>query len=634
MRFAHIAAVEYPYHLKRANTGVSMRHTLAILAIAAASISAPAYAAPTAADILAANKAASGGAVWDKNATLKTEFDYSGMGMTGKVVSTADLRDGRFVDNAAIGPITQIQGFDGTSAWEKDPSGTVTPQNGTGKYMAVNESYRDANLWWRKDFGGAQVTLSGQKTDGGKTYDVVTFVPKNGGTFDAWFDTGTHLLYRIEEKIGSLTNDSTYTDYKTYGGAMIATRLHQVASDGKNAQDMTLTAASFGTAQPDAFYAMPKVELNDFSIAGGAMETTFPFQLVNNHIYADVKINGKGPYTFIFDTGGLNLVTPPLAKELGLKVEGSMDARGGGSGTMSAGMTKVARVDLGNATITDQSFMSLPLDSMENTEGKKMPGMIGFETFRRFVTRVDYGNKTITLINPKDFNPKDAGTAVPIVFDGNDVEVEGSYEGIPGKFVIDTGARQTLMLNSPFVARNNLHNASVKGGEAVTGWGVGGPTTAFVTHGGLLKIGKVDVKGPLVLLTTDKGGSNADDNLAGNIGGGILKRFVVTFDYEHTTMYLKPVPGPVADLDTFDRAGMWFNKDTEGYRIVDVTANTPAAESGLAKDDVITAVDGKAATSIPLPDMRMRLRDEAPGTVVTFTIKGKGDIKVKLRDLV
>ena len=98
---------------------------------------------------------------------------------------------------------------------------------------------------------------------------------------------------------------------------------------------------------------MPKVTLADFSIAGGAKETTFPFQLVNNHIYADVKINGKGPYTFIFDTGGLNLVTPPLAKTLGLKVEGDMDARGAGTGTMKAGMTKVARVDIGDATIKE-----------------------------------------------------------------------------------------------------------------------------------------------------------------------------------------------------------------------------------------------------------------------------------------
>jgi len=98
-------------------------------------------------------------------------------------------------------------------------------------------------------------------------------------------------------------------------------------------------------------------------------------------------------------------------------------------------------------------------------------------------------------------------------------------------------------------------------------------------------------------------------------------------------MYLKPVAGTIADLDTIDRSGAWFNKDAEGFKIVDVTAKTPAAEAGLAKDDVITAVDGKPATGIALPDMRMRLRDEPPGTVVTFAVRGKGNVKLTLRDL-
>ena len=131
-----------------------MRHTLAIIAVAA-SFAVPAYAASTAADLLAANKAASGGAVWDKAATLKTDFDYSGMGMTGKVSSIADLHNGRFVDNAAIGPVTQVQGFDGSSAWEKDPSGTVTPQNGSGKYMAINEAYPATPIC-----GGARISAA------------------------------------------------------------------------------------------------------------------------------------------------------------------------------------------------------------------------------------------------------------------------------------------------------------------------------------------------------------------------------------------------------------------------------------------------------------------------------------------
>ncbi|MEI9930550.1 MAG: aspartyl protease family protein [Rhizomicrobium sp.] len=609
-----------------------MRHTLAIIA-AAATFAAPAYAASTAADILAANKAAAGGAAWNSKATLKAEYDYSGMGMTGKVWSVSDLRDGKFVDSAAVGPATQADGFDGTNGWAKDTSGTVTPQNGASRFLLVNEGYRDANMWWRPDFGDATVTTDPQKSEGGATYDVVTITPKDGGDFDAWFDSKTHLLFRIAEKQEAVVVNTTYTDYRNVDGVMLPGKQVQGRSDSKLVETQTLSTAMFLERQPDTFYATPHVTLTDFSIAAGAKETTFPFQLVNNHIYADVKVNGKGPYVFIFDTGGVNVVSPTLAKQLGLKVEGDLEARGSGSGSMQAGITKVARLDLGDASVSDQIFMSAPLDSMSNVEGMDMPGMVGFEVFRRFVTRIDYGAKTITLIDPKNFDPTNAGTPVAISFDGNVIEADGSYNGLPGRFIIDTGARSSLTLNSPFVTKNKLHDASVTSAEATTGWGVGGPTKSFVQHGGMLKIGSVEVKGPLTALSTSTAGSDAVEQLAGNIGGGVLKRFVATFDYEHTTMYLKPVAGAVADLDTFDRAGMWFNKDSEGFKIVDVTANTPASDAGLVKDDIITAVDGKPATGITLPAMRMRLRDEAPGTVVTLAVKGKSDVKVALRDL-
>ena len=157
--------------------------TLALLSAAAAE------AAPSAADILAANHAASGGSAWNGKAALRLEYAYTGQGMTGKVSSTDDLQGGRWVDEAAIGPATQTQGFDGTQTWAKDPSGTVTAQDaGDSRPLAVNEGYRRANLWWRTDRGGASLVSDGEKAEGGSTYDVLTVTPKGGKAFDAWFD--------------------------------------------------------------------------------------------------------------------------------------------------------------------------------------------------------------------------------------------------------------------------------------------------------------------------------------------------------------------------------------------------------------------------------------------------------------
>jgi hypothetical protein len=609
-----------------------MRTNFAFLAIAASVAVTPSFAASPA-DILAADKAASGGAAWDGKATLKAQYDYAGQGMTGKVTSLDDLSRGYWVDDVAVGPATQANGFDGAHAWQKDASGAVTNQDGgEQRQLAVNEGYRRANMWWQPGFGGAAIVENGEKSDGGTTYEVLTVTPKDGKDFDAWFDAKTHLLARVVEKQGPQLSTTVYSDYRAVDGVELSYKQTVNIGDAKYDQSVAMTEAAFTPAQDVSAYAAPKVTLSDATIAGGD-ETTFPFHLYNNHIYADVGVNGKGPYQFIFDTGGVNLLTPPLVSELGLKSEGQMQGNGAGDGHIDVGLTKVSSLKLGNATVKDQVFAVMALNKMSVVEGVGMPGMVGFETFRRFVTRVDYGAGTITLIKQSAFDPKDAGVAIPFAFNGNDIDAPATYDGIKGLFTIDTGSRASLTLNGPFVAKNNIAPKG-KSMAGVTGWGVGGPTRSIALRGGTLMLGTMAVGAPVVELSTDKGGAFAETATSGNIGSGVLKRFIVTLDYEHTTMYLKPAAVHVADLDTFDRAGMWFNEGGEGYSVVEVADGTPAASAGLKAGDEITAVDGKPAKSIPLYEMRRRLRDEAQGTVVTFTVKGKGKVKVTLKDLI
>jgi hypothetical protein len=260
-----------------------------------------------------------------------------------------------------------------------------------------------------------------------------------------------------------------------------------------------------------------------------------------------------------------------------------------------------------------------------------MRGMVGYETFRRFVTRIDYGAKTITLIDPKTFDPKDAGSPVRVAFAGNAAIVDGTYEGVPGKFQIDTGARSALTLDGPFVAAN--HFTTGKGVDAVDGWGVGGPSRSHMVRGGTLTIGGVTAaEHPVVGMSLDKGGSMADPTLSGNIGGGILKRFVITFDYGHSMLYLKPVAGRIDDLDSYDRAGMWFNVTPEGFKVISVTRGGPAEAAGIKPDDVITAVDGAPVSGLKLPDVRARLRNEAPGTAIKLHLASGKDMTVTLKD--
>jgi hypothetical protein len=321
---------------------------------------------------------------------------------------------------------------------------------------------------------------------------------------------------------------------------------------------------------------------------------------------------------------------------LGLKVEGQAPGDGAGEGTVDIGFAKVASVQVGGATMENQVFPVVNFIA-PGVEGVDETGMIGFETFRRFVTRIDYAGGKLTLMKPDAFDPKDAGTPVPFVFHESIPEVQGTFEGIPAKYDIDTGSRGELTLTKPFAEKNGLRSKHPKGVDAVEGWGVGGPSRAYVTRGTTMTLGSVHIDNIVTSLSTQAKGAFAGGEYDGNVGSGILKRFIVTFDYDHQIMYLKTPPKPMSDTGTNERAGMWINAVPQGFKVVDVTATGPAEAAGMKAGDIIIAVNGKTASTIPVYEMRRRLRNEAAGTAVSFTIQRDGQrstVHVTLRDLI
>lgn len=609
----------------------------AALALIAATTTA-ALAGGTPADILKAYKAASGGAAWNGKATLAVDADYNGQGLTGTTHTVSDLKDGRSVNAIKLGVAEGANGFDGKTPWERDTSGTITAQEGGDAVaLAINEAYRNANLWWRPDFGGGAIKSEGEKTDSSSRFDVLAITPKGGTPFEAWFDTKSHLLYRVIELHGAQTVITTFADYRSVNGVKLPYKITVDTGVGaRYVQTVTVTKVSFLPPQPDTAFARPTSVIDDYAIAGGAASTTVPIKLVNNHIYGETSVNGKGPFTFVFDTGGQDIVTPPVAKLLGVTPQGNLAGTGAGEGVVEAGFVNGLDFSIGGATVKNQIALVLPLDKFGDIEGIPMPGMVGYEVFRRFVTRIDYGAHTLTLIDPAKFDPADAGTPVKFVFADHIPQVTGTIEGIPAKFDIDTGSRVELTVTKPFAETHKLKESHPVGITAVDGWGVGGPSTGYVTRLKNVTIGDV-VVGPVVGTLADQSkGAFAGSDYSANIGGGLLKRFVVTFDYTRQVMYLKKLPGPVADTGTYDRAGLWLNRNGTGFRVAAVTAGGPAAEAGLKEGDQILAVDGIAAGNIALPDLRKRLRNDAPGTLVTFTASRDGapaaPVVVKLRD--
>ena len=285
----------------------------------------------------------------------------------------------------------------------------------------------------------------------------------------------THLLARVVEKQQSSTVTTNYSDYRPDAGVVLAHKT--VSGNGDTQYDSieVLTHAEFQPTPADTAFALPPEVIDSF-IAGGAHETTIPIKFINNHIYGGAMVDGKGPYQFVFDTGGVNLLTPTVTKELGLTSEGKIEGSGSGAGTVTSGVTKVNDLTIGKASIKDKVFVVFPLENLKPSGGVDMLGMAGYETFRRFVTRIDYAGRKLTLIDPKYFDPKDAGVPVKIAFRDNDLLVQGSFDGIPGSFVIDTGSGGTIDLNTAFVETNKLRAKYPNAVYAIGGYGVGGPS--------------------------------------------------------------------------------------------------------------------------------------------------------------
>jgi hypothetical protein len=587
-------------------------------------------------DILEVNRIACGGDAWNEKATLESMFDYAGQGMTGTEIFLIDLKMGSFVDSYDIGPTKGASGWDGVTAWKKDISGTITPEGGGDKRaLAINQAYRNANIWWRKDRGGAAIVSAGIKKDRERECTVLRVAPRNGKDFEAWFDNKSHVLARIVEVEGYFQITTNFSDYRPVDGALLA---HKVIVDlgagPAGLQTLTLKRANFRENLPNSAFAPPTVAPSDFSIANGLHETTLPFRLRNNHIFADVKVNGRGPFNFIFDTGGHDILFPATAHAIGLKVEGVAPSGGAGDKVAEFGYSKIDTLEVADAKLLRQVVSVIATEPSE-VEGFAIDGMIGFEVFRRFVTRFDFGARTITLIDPGKFDPRSAGRPVAFDFYDHIPQVRGRFEENAARFSIDTGSRGEVDLNKPFVDREGLIAKHPRNVLAIDGWGVGGETHSYVTRSASVHLGDVEIPNVIADFSTSTKGSFSDANTDGYIGSGLLKRFVVTFDYDNRMMYLKALPKPVSDTATYDRSGMWINAGANGFEIVGITSGSPAEQAKLTVGDHIVAVEGNPVKPEQLSDFRMRLRDDPAGTVVHLTVKsqtGQREVALTLRD--
>ncbi|HVH55196.1 MAG TPA: aspartyl protease family protein [Vicinamibacterales bacterium] len=365
---------------------------------------------------------------------------------------------------------------------------------------------------------------------------------------------------------------------------------------------------------------------------------TITFELVTRHVIVHAKVNNSRPLWFVLDTGAnAAIVTMATATELGLTLEGNVQGRGAGPGTQAGRRVKNATWSLvGLEKISQPVSLALPMTLLPSGLGHDVDGIIGGEFIKQFVLALDYQARTITFHDRKTFRYNGNGQTLPLDFtaDGHPV-LKAAVTPLGGapiehRFMLDIGSGLALALHSPFVAEHNLLREQSGTIRAIGMAGAGGVSVGRLGRVGTVQIGTFTIANPITLLSEDKAGAFANASLAGNIGAQIASRFRMIFDYGRRSIILEP---SATFADPFDRAMSGIALRGEGsdhrtFRVKEVLENSPATEAGLAEGDVITSIDGVAASTLTLTAI-LEMLDKAVARELTLQ-RGEQVLKVTL----
>ncbi|HVR45946.1 MAG TPA: aspartyl protease family protein [Candidatus Binatia bacterium] len=542
------------------------------------------------------------------------------LGISGRAQEWDDVRGVRFTVDQNAGPLSGASGWDGKVAWSQDYAGLVTIDGGaSGRIQAIDQAYLDNLRYLRPDAGGAVVVYAGQRNADGKQYDALAVTPPNGSELLLWIDPRTHLVGQVTTTVGTMTITTVYSNYRRVDGLTYPFSSSTETSAGNS------FAQRFSTIELNTDVAermrVPGRNVHDYSIPGGG-SINVPLQIVNNHIYVGVMLDGRGPYTFVLDSGGDYIVTPDVAAALHAKSVGGVNLSGVGNATEGAAFTRVETIAVGGAQVRNQYLLVLPIATgFGVAEGMRIDGMLGYQFLSRFLATVDYAGAKLTLAIPPAMPAAlPNAAAIPFFFDGTIPIIPITIDGVTATAEVDTGNRAAMELLGPFLASHSGIAGLAKTPPAVTGYGVGGPAYSRLGRVPSLQIGPYSLSNVVTSFSVQTQGALADPFTPANIGGAVWRRFDLTFDYLHSRVLL--AKSALFDQPFgYDRSGLFLIDSDGAHTVLSVLAGSPAAAAQLAKGDVLLSVNGAPAANQSLAALRALLSGPS-GTIVRLRIRG------------
>lgn len=372
--------------------------------------------------------------------------------------------------------------------------------------------------------------------------------------------------------------------------------------------------------------------------AAAVLSIASPFTLVDNRVFLPTRLDGRGPYAFLLDTGvdGWAVATS-LARDLAIAPGKAQRITGAGESQDTLRQLKLRRVNLAGLSFTDQSALAADFSALDAVIGfQHFDGIAGKPVFDAYVVDLDFARSRVRFFSPASYSAPADAKVIPFgLYEKAIPIVDGEIAGIKGRFLVDLGDRSSLTLFGPFWRAHHLDRVFGPGVVAITGYGLGGPIRGELIRVPEFTLAGVPVRGIVARLSLQRSGVFNSSALAGSIGTGILKRFRVTFDYPRRRMLLAEEAGRNVP-DEADRSGLWLGRKGRQFEVFGVVPNSPAARGGIRAGDLISAINGVPTKRLDLFAIRDELKSPGKHTD-SFTLERGSQsriVTIALRDLI